>query len=179
MKKIMFLCLSAMVFGLVACEKERQKAQVYDEKWYSAENYPLGSPNGYMYDLRMKSKTAAFVGQLDNNEYMRITYDHIKKRTGDNGLLEYKNSGSVHIQASKDGDGWHSVMYCEFVCNDVAVKFIKFKWYNDPIEDEKTKKYLEKLGFPKENTDYLINWDKIKNIITINGVEFVFDYYKR
>lgn len=161
MKKIMFLCLSAMVFGLVACEKERQKAQVYDEKWYSAENYPLGKPQ-YLDRIRMKCKTAAF-----DNQYVGLIFYLNKSEKG------YKNSGRAEICRVGEDGGFAWVTDCKFVCNDVAVKFIKF---NYPPDDnplyEIMKKQLDELGAPKENTDYLINWDKIQNIITINGAEF-------
>ena len=170
MKKTMILCLLAMVFGLVACKKE--KAQVYDEKWYSAENYPLGKPQ-YLDRIRMKSKTAAF-----DNIHIGLLF-YLNKGYQNEG---YQNSGRAEICRVDEGGGFIWVIDCKFVCNDVAVKFIKFKWSGNTSLDEAIKKQLDELGFPKENTDYFINWDKIKNIITINGIEFEYvpfpgDYY--
>lgn len=158
MKKIMILCLLAMAFGLVACKKE--KAQVYDEKWYSAENYPLGKPQ-YLDRIRIKCKTAAY-----DNQYVGLIFYLNKSEKG------YKNSGRAEICRVDEGGGFIWVIDCKFVCNNVAVKFIKFKWSGNTSLDEAIKKQLDKLGFPKENTDYFFNRDKIQNIITINGAEF-------
>ena len=158
MKKIMFLCLSAMVFGLVACKKE--KAQVYDEKLYSAENYPLGKPQ-YLDRIRIKCKTAA-----SDNQYVGLIFYLNKSEEG------YKNSGRAEMCRVGEDGGFAWVIDCKFVCNDVAVKFIKFKWSYNTSYDEAIKKQLDELGFPKENIDYFFNRDKIQNIITINGAEF-------
>lgn len=164
MRKIMILCLSAMVFGLVACEKEKQKqkAQVYEKKvWRNLDEYPF--VNYEIYEFWSKENILTTNAQNKQRLRMDIGIDKaVAEKSDGTFIVVLYNTGVIDFKLN---NGEILVRY-DFIFNDNYIRFSNMQKYKKDTDIwEKNHIFEQDVDYPYTVRD--------KQYITINGVEFV------